>query len=49
VEAIVNTAAANSTTIFLNDSNPSFVENSLDMPIRGSVTAGFMLGITRRD
>jgi len=49
VETIVKTAAANATTIFSNDSNPSFIENSLGMPISGSVTAGFMLGITRRN
>jgi uncharacterized membrane protein (Fun14 family) len=47
VEAIVNTIAANTTDIFPSDNNSSIIGN-LDIPLTGSVAAGFMLGITRR-
>lgn len=47
-EALLNTIAANATAIFLNDNSPSFIESNLGIPVSGSVTAGFVLGITRR-
>src|SRR5687767_2709506 len=47
-EAIIDTVAANATAIFSNENNPSFVESNLGIPASGSITAGFVLGITRR-
>jgi hypothetical protein len=35
-------------TIFSNANNPSIIESSFGITVSGSVTAGFMLGITRR-
>lgn len=46
-EAIINTVATNAIAIFPNDNNPSILDSSLGIPVSGSVTAGFMLGITR--
>jgi uncharacterized membrane protein (Fun14 family) len=46
-EAIMNTVAVNSTAIFSNDYNPLIIDNNLSIPVSGSVTAGFVLGITR--
>jgi hypothetical protein len=46
VEAIINMIAANATAIFSNDKDPSFMEGNLGIPASGSVTAGFVLGIT---
>ena len=47
-EAIINTVAANATAVFSNDSDSWFMESNLGIPVSGSITAGFMLGITRR-
>jgi uncharacterized membrane protein (Fun14 family) len=47
-EAIVNTIVANTTNIFPTDSNPSIIGNNLGIPLTGSITTGFILGITRR-
>ena len=46
-EAIINAIAANA-TIFFDNNNPSLIEGNLGIPVSGSLTAGFMLGITRR-
>src|SRR5215207_5478646 len=46
-EAIVNTIAANTTNIFPTDNNnPSIISNNLGIPLTGSITTGFILGIT---
>jgi uncharacterized membrane protein (Fun14 family) len=47
-EAIIDTVAANATAVFSNDNDPSFTESNLGIPVSGSITAGFVLGITRR-
>ena len=47
-KAIINTVAASATTIFSNDNNPSFIESNPDIPVSGSITTRFVLGITRR-
>lgn len=49
-EAIVNTIVANTTNIFPTDNNnsPSIISNNLGIPLTGSITTGFILGITRR-
>jgi uncharacterized membrane protein (Fun14 family) len=49
VEAIINTVAANANAIISNDNNPPIIESNLGIPVIGSVSAGFVLGITRRD
>jgi uncharacterized membrane protein (Fun14 family) len=48
VAAIVNTIAANTTNIFLTDSNSSIIGNTLGIPLTGTIATGFMLGLTRR-
>jgi uncharacterized membrane protein (Fun14 family) len=48
-EAIINMAVVNATAIFSNDNNPLFIESNLGIPASGSVTAGFVLGITWSD
>ena len=48
VEAIINTVAANATAVFSNDSDSWFMESNLGIPVSGSITAGFVLGIKRR-
>ena len=48
VEAIINIIAANGTAVFSNDNDPWFMESNLGIPVSGSITAGFVLGITRR-
>jgi uncharacterized membrane protein (Fun14 family) len=47
-EAIINTVTANATAIFSNNNDLLFIESSLSIPASGSITAGFVLGITRR-
>jgi uncharacterized membrane protein (Fun14 family) len=47
-ETIINTVTTNATAALLNNNNPLFIESNLGIPISGSVTAGFVLGITRR-
>mgnify|MGYP003581154187 CR=1 FL=1 len=47
-EDIINTIVANATAIFPNDNNPLIIDNNLGIPVSGSITAGFVLGITRR-
>jgi hypothetical protein len=37
------------TAIFPNDNNPLIIDNNLGIPVSGSIAAGFVLGITRRD
>lgn len=46
-DAIINTILTNATAMLPNDNNP-YIENNLAIPISGSVTAGFVLGITKR-
>jgi uncharacterized membrane protein (Fun14 family) len=46
-DAIINTILTNTTAMLSNDNNP-YIANNLAIPIGGSVTAGFVLGITRR-
>ena len=50
VEAVVNTIVANTTNIFPtdNNNNPSIIGNNFGIPLTGSITTGFILGITRR-
>jgi uncharacterized membrane protein (Fun14 family) len=45
-EAIIDTVVANATAIFSNEHDPSFIESNLGIPASGSITAGFVLGIT---
>jgi uncharacterized membrane protein (Fun14 family) len=45
---VINTISANTAAIFPTDNSPSILDSSLGIPVSGSVTAGFMLGITRR-
>jgi uncharacterized membrane protein (Fun14 family) len=44
VDAIINTILTNATAMLSNDNNP-YIENNLAIPISGSVTAGFVLGL----
>ena len=49
VEAILNTIVVNATANILpTDSSPSIISNNLGIPLTGSITTGFILGITRR-
>jgi uncharacterized membrane protein (Fun14 family) len=45
-EAIINTILTNATVIFSNDDNPGSLQSNLAIPVSGSVTAGFVLGVT---
>jgi uncharacterized membrane protein (Fun14 family) len=47
-EALVNTIAANTTSVFPSDGNSSNVGSNLGIPTIGSIASGFMLGVTRR-
>jgi uncharacterized membrane protein (Fun14 family) len=47
-EAIINTFTANANAVFSTDNGPSFIESNLGMPVSGSITAGFVLGMTRK-
>jgi uncharacterized membrane protein (Fun14 family) len=47
-EAIVSTIVENTPHILPADSNSSITGNNLGIPLTGSITSGFMLGISRR-
>jgi uncharacterized membrane protein (Fun14 family) len=45
-DTIINTILKNATAMLSNGNNP-YIESNIAIPITGSVTAGFLLGITR--
>jgi hypothetical protein len=47
IRGIINTILTNATVIFSNDDNPGSLQSNLAIPVSGSVTAGFVLGVTR--
>jgi uncharacterized membrane protein (Fun14 family) len=47
-DAIINTILANSTAMFSNDNHALLAEGNVGISVVGSVSAGFVLGFTRR-
>jgi uncharacterized membrane protein (Fun14 family) len=47
-EDLVNAVMTNASAIFSNDNSQPFSESNLGIPVNGIITAGFVLGITRR-